>query len=59
MYNYVMDISLSGGRLWAYTTHEIIGRGHSQRLLSQGRYTPITTSRQDYTLQKCNKSTIA
>ena len=26
-----MDISLSGGRLWAYTAREIIGRDRSPR----------------------------
>ena len=36
---YVLDISLSGGRLWAYTAREIIGRGHSPRpIISRAVY---------------------
>ena len=33
-------------QLWAYNTHEIIGRGRSPRQLSQGCYMPITASNQ-------------
>ena len=38
--DYVMDISLSGGRLWAYTAHEIIVKGVARDYYLKGGIRP-------------------
>ena len=42
IYIYIICIGYSPGwrQLWAYNTHEIIGRGRSPKQLSQGCYMP-------------------
>ena len=53
----VLSIGYSPGwrQLWVYNTREIIGRGRSQRQLSQGCYMPITASKQGHGNTKvCN-----
>ena len=39
-WGYVMDISLSGGRLWAYTAHEIIVEGVARDYYLKGGIRP-------------------
>ena len=57
-----MDISLFGGRLWAYTAHEIIVKGVARNYYLKGHNLPPDREISDLyhgTATKMHKNTIA